>query len=34
MIVIWTDVDDDKTINVNIDIPNINYFDWQRFTDC
>ena len=34
MIVIWTDVNDDKTINVNIDIPNINYFDWQRFTDC
>lgn len=34
MIVIWTNVDDDKTINVDIDIPNINYFDWQRFTDC
>ena len=34
MIVIWTDVNNDKTINVNIDIPNINYFDWQRFTDC
>ena len=28
MIVNWTDVNDDKSINIEINIPNLEYLDW------
>ena len=34
MTVQWTDVNDDKTIYIELEIPNINYFDWKRFNEC
>ena len=30
MIVIWTDVDDNKSINIEINIPNLEYLDWIK----
>lgn len=34
MTIHWIDVNDDKSINVEINIPNIEYFDWQRLNNC
>ena len=30
MIVNWTDVNDDKSINIEINIPNLEYLDWVK----
>lgn len=34
MTIEWIDANDDKKIYVELYIPTISYFDWQRFTDC
>lgn len=34
MTINWIDVNDDKSINVEFNVPNIEYFDWQRLNNC
>lgn len=34
MTITWTDHKENKSIRIDIDLPNLNYFDWQRLTDC